>query len=351
MLYFNIAIILFYSVSIAIVLFIILYLIVINSRKRVNDDWEILADELVSQAIFTTPEDAGNLASISLITKKNILNSRFKAIVTNKIITTTKSISGQSHFYLQKLFLQLNLDLQSLKLLDSYQWHLKAKGIQEIGIMGLSQYLPQVLPFTNHTNELVRIEAQNTVLKLSGFEGLKFLDTITQTLSEWEQITLLKELAVLPAGQFSGIDKWLKSPNESVIIFALKLARNYHKFELYNDIVACLNHNNGNVRLNAIHTLAEVYDQDTALQLLHRYDSEEYTQQLAIVKVLEYIGDENSIETLIQYMDTENYEMKFALAHTIATISKNGLDKLMTLPDADRYPLKDMLLQIRSEVN
>jgi hypothetical protein len=351
MLYFNVAIFLFYFFSIGIIFFIILYLIIISRRKRVNHIWEILADELISQAIFTDPEDNNKLITISEETQKLLLNPRFLVIISNKIISTTKNISGQSHFYLQKLFIQLNLDLHSLKLLDSYQWHKKAKAIQEIGIMRLNKYLPQVSAFTNYSNELVRMEAQITLLKLTGFDGLKFLDTVTQTISEWEQIMLLKELAVLPLEQFIGINNWLKSSNDSVIIFALKLARNYHKFELYEDIFACLNHNSATVRLNAIHTLAEVYNQDTAIQLLQYYIGEEYANQLAIVKALQDIGDEESIESLISFLNTDNFEMKFTLARAIANISNNSLEKLAALPEANVYPLKDMLSQINSEIN
>lgn len=350
MFYFDVAIIIFYILALAIVLFIILYLLFIHKNRRINTEMEALADDLVSQAIFTEFEDTNGLIPISSELQKQLLNTRFKSIIYDKIILTTKSISGHSHLSLQKLFMQLNLDLQCLKLLDSYQWHRIAKGIQEIGIMGLKQYLPDISPYTNDSNKYISIEAQIAVLKLSGFKGLRFLDNLTQTISEWEQIMLLKELGNLPVEEFSGIEMWLKSNNDSVVIFALKLTRNYHKFELYNDIVDCLVHHNSKVRLNAIHTLAEVYNQDTAQQLLHRYKQEDYEQQLAIVIALETIGDDNIIDVLIQYLSTEIYEMKYTLACTIANISKYGYEKLLTLPDAQHYPLNEMLLQIKSEM-
>ena len=350
MFYFNIAIIFFYSVAVAIVLFILVYLSLIKRKLRTNIELETLANELVGEAIFTDSEDADTLIPISQFAQNKLFSPRFKSIIYDKIILTTKSISGQSFFYLQKLFIQLELDVQSFKLLESNQWPLIAKGIQDIGIMGLNQYLPKVSTFTNHSNEFVRKEAQITVLKLSGFKGLIFLDNITQTLSEWEQIMLLKELANLPLEQFSGIEKWLKSANESVVIFALKLARNYHKFELYNDIVDCLKHNNGTVRLNAIYALAEVYNQDTPQQLISHYTAEGYEQQLAIVIALQNIGDDDITDNLIQYLNTEIYEMKFTIARAIANISNYGYEKLLTIPEAQHYPLNEMLLQIKSEM-
>lgn len=248
------------------------------------------------------------------------------------------------------LYLQLGLDKNALHLLESKKWHLRAYAIQQIGTMELKAHLTKIYRYTNSKNELVSIEAQIAVLNLLGFEGLRFLDIISYPLSEWQQIRLLKELSTVPQVQLTGIDKWLNSSNPSVVIFALKLARNYHRFELYDHIVNCLDHNDPNVRKQAIATLTEIFTADTSQVLLNKFDTETYKNRLAIMKAIKTIGDEQNIPKLLDNLAVEEPEMKLAVARALVHINVGGLESLLSDPRAQVYPINEMIPQLISEM-
>lgn len=330
----------------------LVYLLIKRKKRLSYKKWANIADLFINNAIFSDEDEDGSLemAITQNRAKKLMVHKRFRMQLSDKIISAAKSLSGQSTLNLQKFYLTLALDKYALDKVSSYSWHIRAKGIQEIGIMGLKGYLTKVYGYTNNKNDLVRAEAQITVLKLFGFEGLRFLDVITYQLTEWHQIRLLHELFHYPQEKFTGIDKWLKSDNTSVTVFALKLARIYHRFELYAEISACLNHPDPKVRFHAIQTLEDVYMEDTAGKLNARFDQEDIKNQLAIAKALQSVGSEDDIQGLIIYLYTDNIELKIAFARTLASIGEAGVDALHTHPEADQFPLNEIILQIDEEL-
>lgn len=352
MIYFGALFFFFVGLAVALIIFMLAYLVIQKKRRSKYHKWNNMIDLLLRKTIFFEEDSKleDNLIPITSRFRKQMSISRFRDHLCERIIGASKDILGQSSLNLQKLYLQLNLDHYALKKISNRKWDIRAKGIQQIGIMGLKEHLTKIYRYTNDKNELVRIEAQTAVLKLFGFEGLRFLDVISYQISEWQQIKLLKELSNLSHVDLKGIDKWLNSDNSSVVSFALKLARNYHHFELYNEIEACLKHQSVDVRLQAIYTLTDVFTEETSSKLLDVFDSETIENQLSIAKALMKIGDEDDVPRLMQYLDTTNFELKLSIARTIANLSSSGLNLLEDDPQAKEYPLNEMIMQIKSEL-
>jgi len=319
-----------------------------RSRYR---KWKNIADLLVRDAIFSEHDgDDGLHLPINRHTEGLLENERFKKILNKELLSAKKNMSGAASLNLKKLYLMLQLDQYALKNLSSNKWHIKAKAIQDLGIMGLSEYLSKIYRQTNNRHELVRMEAQIAVIKLTGFEGLRFLDVVSYQINDWQQIKLLNELSLLPAQNFKGIENWLLSENDSVVIFALKLVKNFHRYELYNQVEACLNHSTAKIRGMAIAAIEKLYREDTSKMLLKRYLEEELSNRIAIAKTLQQIGGEDDIPVLISFLATEELEQKRTLVRTIATISENGLDHLNTLAEAGEPPLSLIIKQIEGEL-
>lgn len=352
MIFFEALVLFFFGAAISLILFMTVYLLISRKWARKYAKWDNMIDLLLRKAIFFHEDGNGDEQLIPITTRlrADLENNRFRDRLTAKITAAKKDMSGQAGQNLKKLFLQLNLDAYAIKLLDCRQWHLRALGIQQIGTMELREYLTKIYRFTNNENELVRAEAQIAVLNLFGFEGLRFLDVISCQLSEWQQMKLLRQLSVIPQVNLTGIDKWLKSHNPSVVVFALKLARNYHYFELYEDIAGCLEHPESNVRAQAIYTLTNIYTERTSKKLLDRFEMEEYKIQLAILKAVKKIGDDADLPRLQTYIKTEDFEMKFAVARAMVNISDAGMELLIDDPQAQFYPLNEMLAQSKSEL-
>ncbi|HWZ16725.1 MAG TPA: HEAT repeat domain-containing protein [Mucilaginibacter sp.] len=327
---------------------IFLYNKSINEKQ--HEKWRLIAGLLIRKAVFHDNEDNPD-ATVPLTARAESLmhNRHFRQLVTEELITTKKSLAGMASENLKHLYQQLQLDKYALTNLKSPQWYVKAKAIQELTLMELKDVLPKLYRYTNNKNELVRMEAQSATVQFYGFEGLRFLNVITYPISEWQQIKLLQQLSQAAPVDVS-IDTWLRSKNSSVAVFALKLARSYHWFQWHDTILACLEHPEANVRLQAIDCLCEIYTDKTAAILKSRFWQEELEIQLAIVKALRSIGTEDDAPFLVSLLAYDNNEMKIYAARAVTHISKNGLELIGISASASGYPLNEILAQIKGEL-
>jgi len=281
--------------------------------------------------------------------KKLLPDAHFRKVLTKELLAAKQNMSGTAASNLRSLYRQLGLDADAVRMINSRSWYLKASGIQQLEIMDLIDYKDKILKYTNDKRGLVRVEAQNAIVKFNGFEGLHFLDHATYQISEWQQIKLLEELSRLPVENFPGIITWLSSENDSVVNFALKLARKYNRFELYGEVFSCLKHLNPKVREQAISTLKELQTENTANHLVEIYSDEIHRNKIAIIKALEDVGTNQEITFLLGLLDSDNNEVKIAAAHALASISSEGLLQLQSYEKANEYPYKDIIDQIKAE--
>lgn len=351
MIYFEIVALSFFSLAVLLITFILIYLKIVNVQGSKHKKWKNIVEILVRDAIFNESDDPAHIHfPINHRTSILLKNNRFRNLLTQELLSAKKNMSGTAATYLQKLYLQLELDQYALKDLSSKKWYVKAKALQDLGIMNLNVYLSKIYRQTNHKNELVRMEAQIAVIKLTGFEGLRFLDVVSYQINNWQQIKLLNELSYLPASNFNGIEKWLLSKNDSVVIFALKLVKSFHRFELHQQVVDCLAHSSDDIRYQAIMALEKIYDESTSSLLLKLYDQEVLKNRIAIVKALQQIGSEEDIPVLISFLAQEEAEQKRMLVRTIANISPTGLNQLLLLPESNIAPLSLIIKQIEGEL-
>ncbi|WP_256004309.1 HEAT repeat domain-containing protein [Pedobacter deserti] len=349
MIYLGVSLIFLLGTAVTLTVFMSVYLLVRKKRRQKYGKWNHMSDLLVRKAIFFDEDDKHHIIPITTRLNKLLANQRFRHHLTRKIVSASRSLSGQSFRNLQRLYIQLGLDKFALKMAESSQWHKKSHGLQQIGAMELTEHLNLVSRFTNDKNDLVRVEAQIAVLKLSGFEGLRFLDNVSYQISEWQQIRLLKELSQLPHTELKGVDHWLRSDNASVIIFALKLARNYHHFELYDDIMLCLDHPQAEVRAQAVLTLSDIYTENTSDRLVEIFPGQPVDIQLVIAKVLAKIGDREDVPALINFLSTSHLGLKLALVRTLFIIGE-GTDLLEQYVDTNVYPINEMVAQVKNEM-
>ena len=112
-----------------------------------------------------------------------LLNSQLaKKVLLRELMKLKKSLRGIAGSNLEKVYHQLKLQEISVKRLNSKLWHIKARGIQELAIMNQHAYHDRIFELTNHPNNLVRLEAQISIVRLEGFSGLQFFDTLSYPL-------------------------------------------------------------------------------------------------------------------------------------------------------------------------
>ena len=358
----DLATFIFAGLIIILCLFIIIYQRQLRNREANTGRWDFIADHMIRSAIFFEADEPvepdkvfEQIISTQKFTvpgrlQKLLKNSHFRKLLSGKLVAAKRNMTGGASDNLTQLYKQLDLDKRAIEMLDSSSWYLKALALQQLGIMGLQEYEEKIFGYVNHKRGLIRVEAQNAILKFQGFGGLRFLDTASYPITEWQQIKLLDELSQLPNEHFTGIDVWLSSTNDTVILFALKLVKTYHRFELYDQVKECLNHTNPEVRRQAIGVLKELPNHETASDLITVYPAENTRNQITILHVLESVSTGSEISFLSGLLDDESDEIKFNTVRTLASLGAEGMEVVMQHPMSDKFPLNQIIAQIKEEL-
>jgi len=100
--------------------------------------------------------------------------------------------------------------------------------------------MDQLYAFADDENTYIRSEAHFGVVNLQGFDALRFLKQVKNSLSDWDQINLLHQLTLFEPKPFVEMPEWLQLENKSVVVFALKLLEAYPDQQYYEHVKSCL---------------------------------------------------------------------------------------------------------------
>lgn len=213
--------------------FMLLYLGWRAAIERRNAAWRGHFGTLIQEAIDWGSEDG--LPGISPLVMRSLRRRPARSLLTAELMSGKKALSGSAGENIARLYVVLGLDLDSLHKLGRRSWHHKAQGIQELALMEQRRHVTRIYRLTNDRNEIVRMEAQAAIVRLYGFEGLRFLDVIAWPMSEWQQIHLLRVLSRVPGSPSADVRRWLQSANPSVRDFARKLIAEHFLEDLLED--------------------------------------------------------------------------------------------------------------------
>lgn len=314
------------SVGIAFVVAVI-YAYLFNQKRNFFYTQRIrkYIEEWITQVIME--EDVDTPALIRNF-KRILINKHVRQFAINELISCKKNFSGGVTDNIVSLYIALGFKEDSLaKLRNNTRWHIKARGIQELYLMEQQDILKTIYKNTNSTNEFVRMEAQTGVIHLTGFPGLRFLDVISYPLTEWQQLKLLEQLRLFPKKEdlSDKIPGWLRSANNTVVVFALKLADEYQVFAVRQDVIQCLVHADEQVRTQALKTLVRLADEETPQILLGYFAKESLVNRLYILDAMRAIGTEADRDFIEQLLDDENDTIKLKAAIVLVAISGTGM--------------------------
>lgn len=274
-----------------------------------------------------------------------------RRFVTNELVNCKRNFTGATAKNIVTLYEQLELKKYSLQKLSSSQWHIKARGIQELYLMDQSDTFKRIYKNTNNRHEWVRMEAQMGVLHLTGFDGLRFLDVVSYPITEWQQIKLLEQLrySKMTERLSTAIPKWLESSNATVVQFALKLAAEFQQFPLHDAVVQCLQHPAGAVRRQAVSTLIRIANEWTPSCLTACFPEETIAGKLVILEGLKKIATEEQASFLTGLLNDENDSIKLKSAMALAVTSGTGLSVLAEKGRQQPHPYEEIYLHVKSE--
>lgn len=270
--------------------------------------------------------------------------------IIDTLINVRKSLSGAASDNITALYAQLGLRNDSDKRLKSTKWHECARGIYELYMMGQSDALPEIAKFTNSKNETVRMEAQTATIGFRGFDGLFFLNTLTQPINNWQQMKLLEQLARVDVREMPQLPMWLVSSNEYVCLFALKLAEIFQQYNVHDLVVGCLNTEKESIRNQAVKTLGKIAIADTARILRSQYKRETKANKKVILRQLSVIGFDDDMPFMVSQFRHEDDGIKLEAGRAIVRNSSEGRTILRELSLNDDV-LESICKQIEYELS
>jgi hypothetical protein len=263
-----------------------------------------------------------------------IANDRFnRNKLIDEIIDLSINIVGRQKIALRSLYIQLNLDHDSMIKIQSKKWHIKVKGFKELAYMNIRKESigKAMKKALQSKNKFLRMESQLALVRFNKRDPFSFLDHLEYPFTLWEQLNVheLIEVHDLPIPQFS---RWIRSSNTSVVLFALRMIHVFKQTNAVQAVSECLDNPIDEIRHMAIVICGEISLRELLPKLKSMYKNENYKNCLAIVQTMGKMPDESVINFLKLVLDKEDdIQLQINSAIAISKTGEAGISALVKL--------------------
>ncbi|MCE5348230.1 MAG: HEAT repeat domain-containing protein [Bacteroidales bacterium] len=316
-------------ISLSIVTMIILLIIILLNRTSMEKQEKLrqyLMEKyqgLIIDYLFgeTKPEELLSIAS----------DSYRRQLLIDQIIDVSINLKGDTGEKLVSLYKHLNLDKDSVSRAYSKKWHIKIKGFRELAFMNVKDANDAIYETLNSKNEILRMEAQIALVRLSDNDQFGFLSHLTRPFSLWEQITL-HDLIVHHKIEVPQFKLWLTSKNDTVVMFALRMIREFRQSVPEEEIKTALLHPSPSVRCLAVQVVGDLGMSSTLETLKHMYKSQDYNICLEIVRSMGKMPDVSMIGFLKLVLDKEDdVQLQIEATKAIENMGEEGVKALVKI--------------------
>ena len=326
--------------SISVVFFIIIIPLILylkflrahlRKKERVTAELENDYESSLINYLYSGNEEEEISAEQQVIINqlKECIKDPFRRKILIAVLLKLKNeISGEIAESIHKLYFHTGLVHFALSRLKHEKWFVIAKGIRELKQFHVKEAHDEVIVHINHPRREVRKEMQLYMVNLFYFEGLDFLDVLETPLSEWDQIQLLEVLQRMENQNISNIKSWLNSSNDSVIIFALKLAKIYNQFEAKDELINLLYHINKKIRLESIHVLSYLNALEAKEILKNNIEERSPEEQIAFFKMMEDLYEQTDESFVVKYINHEIFEIKVSTLKILKVLNRERFNLL-----------------------
>ncbi|MFO7673443.1 MAG: hypothetical protein R6V74_07035 [Lutibacter sp.] len=310
-----------------------------RNEKTIAEYQKEYESDLITYLYAGNQEDEISAEQQVIIDKlKNCSADRFKRrIIVSTLLRLRNEISGEMAESIQKLYFQTKLVDYALARLKRKKWHIIATAIRELRQLQVKEVYNEVIAFVNHPKKEIQKEVQLYLVTLFNFKGLEFLNIIETPLSEWNQIQLLEVLQRFDDQELPEITPWLRSTNDSVVIFALKLAKIYNQFEVKDTLLELLSHQNKNIRIDVINVLAQLQVIEAKNILKNKFNDLSKEEQYAFLKLLENLYEISDEAFLLENIINEDFEVKFVTLKILKILNVEKFKTLKTISTDPAY--------------
>src|SRR4030042_1156565 len=167
---------------------IVLLIIILLNRTRMEREQKLRQFLLEKYQSLIVEYLYGDTVSDEFM---KIASDRFRRqVLIDQIIDVSVNLKGDSEEKLSNLYKELGLCYVLIRKAYSRKWHLKVKGFRELAFMNIRDANEEIYKALNSVNEILRMEAQIALVRLSGENPFMFLSHLKSPFSIYEQITL-----------------------------------------------------------------------------------------------------------------------------------------------------------------
>lgn len=201
------------------------------SIQRKSEVYQKSADDILFNLLFEniTLEEA-------LLRYKNLERTPLlKGTFTRSIISLHRNYIGEQRALLEQFFELSGLTSFSYKKLNSGQWDKIVEGIRVLSVLNIQASFDTIRKLLDHPNPNVKKEAFIGLIALKGIPREIPLPEIV--IDDWTQSCILYQLKIKSFQSFEGLDLFLQSENDSLIVLGARITEFFQLHDNYQSIV------------------------------------------------------------------------------------------------------------------
>lgn len=235
----------------------------------------------------------------------------------NSVIYLMHSFTGEYAEKLKNLFYELGLERFLLKKLNSKNWWVIAQGLRESRLMEFPKAISFAEKHINAKQLELRGEAQIAIISLKAKDPFEFLNQLKEPFSPWDRIHLYEEMKQWEKKPDASL--WLKTNNEGVLIFALRIIALWGQKGNQEITHPLLEHHNPKIRAEVVWYAAICLDTQLWKKASEKYERETFFVRQKLAQTSGMVPDV-SFKILIRWFNYENSTpIKIHLARAMLT--------------------------------
>ncbi|MGW8316558.1 MAG: HEAT repeat domain-containing protein [Bacteroidales bacterium] len=254
-----------------------------------------------------------------------------RQVLIDQIMDLMVNLKGDIKEKAIQLYFALGLKQDTMRKVLSRKWHIKIKGYREIAFMDIREASEHIYHGLNSKNEILRMEAQIALVRLSDKNPFEWLHHMKKPLTKWDQITLIELITFheLPVPAFK---QWFYSENISILIFALEMIERFEQFDAETEVIALFDHPHAKVRQTAYRVSGNTNFLRSLPGMRERFGDETFENKLEILKSFAKMPDENYLEFLRSVLDKEDdIQLQIQATKAIESTDEPGISMLVKL--------------------
>lgn len=318
---------------VSIVTMIVLLTIIMFNRSKMEREKRVRTTllEEYQRLLMDYLFDDGKAKEAFSELKKVAGNHMKRQILIDQIMDLMVNLKGEIKTKARDLYFVLGLKRDTMMKVRSRKWHIKIKGYRELAFMNIRDANEYILRGLNSKNEILRMEAQIALVRLSDKNPFEWLHQLKKPLAKWDQITLMELITMhdIPVPQFT---QWFHSQNISVLIFALEMVERFEQAEAAGEVIALFDHHHPKVRQTAFKVSGNMNFLTSLPGMRKRYREETFDNKLEILKSFTKMPDEYYLDFLKSILDEEEHiQLQVQATKAIESTDEPGISMLVKL--------------------